>query len=167
MQVTLTRSVDFEKHSGIVSSLKQLLSHADALVRQLSAEVLILFARHAVGRTCLLAAELPSQLMKSFEDEDDLVRRQVHEVLQLLSMTNEGAETIMRLGLVPTLVQKLIVEKSSPSILVPILGTLHYCLLLDQKACLDCNAMQRFLELSQSEDADVVYLAVRDIKDLR
>lgn len=146
---------------------KALLFNDDVLVRQLTSQVLILFARHAVGRASLLEAQIPSHLVKSFDDADVLVRQRVHEVISLLCTLQEGAERIITLGLVPKLVDKLKQESGISELLVAILTTLHHCLLINQNPCLECDAMETFLSLTTSSDDQVAFAAVRAVKDLR
>lgn len=150
--------------SGIPTSLKNLLEDDDVTVRQKTTECLYIFAGYAVGRDAFLDFELIVPLAKLFDDPEDIVRKNTHQAMEMLSETPTGAEGIVSANLVPRLVLKL--SKEHDEIKEFILDTLHFCMRVDTGHALAGGAMQEFTSHLKHDAYSIRAKAARDIMDL-
>lgn len=103
-------------------------------------------------------------LSKLFDDKEALARKNSHLTIEMLSELPFGADAIIRLHLIKTLIEKL--KSELDEIKVIILETLHFCMKIDTQQALDAKAMSVFTELLHSKSADIKARAAADIFDL-
>ncbi|PIK34347.1 hypothetical protein BSL78_28834 [Apostichopus japonicus] len=149
---------------GVVESLKALLTDSDGTVRHKATEVLYIIAGHNVGRDAFLDYSIIPPLAKLFDDDLDIVRRNSHMAIEMVSEFAPGAEGVVQNNLIPILVEKL--KSELDEIKEYILDTLHFCLRLDQEQALKAGAMEVFTQLLVHVSSIIRAKAARDIMDL-
>ncbi|XP_072173430.1 radial spoke head 14 homolog [Diadema setosum] len=151
-------------HVGVAESLKDLLTDADGTVRHKTTEALYIIAGHNIGRDAFIEFSIIFPLSKLFDDELDIVRRNTHMAMEMLTEFYPGAEGVVETHLIPILVDKLKIEVDE--IKEYILDTLHFCMRLDQVQALIAGAMEVFTELLVHKSPVIRAKAARDIMDL-
>lgn len=149
---------------GVAESLKALLSDPDGTVRHKATEALYIISGHNIGRDAFIDFSIIFPLSKLFDDELDIVRRNAHMAMEMLTEFHPGAEGVVETHLIPILVDKLKVEVDE--IKEYILDTLHFCMRLDQVQALIAGAMEVFTELLLHESPIIRAKAARDVMDL-
>lgn len=100
-----------------------------------------------------------------WEDSEDIVRRNAHLTLKMISETPTGAHGLVVSQLVPKLVFKLPTELNEIKILI--LDELHYCMGIDTEDALESKGMETFTNLLSHENPEIRGRAARNIMDLR
>nr|XP_018670222.1 radial spoke protein ARM37 isoform X1 [Ciona intestinalis] len=149
---------------GCIESLKKLLSDADSTVRHKSTEVLYIMATHNVGRNAFLDYKVILPVAKLFDDNVDIVRKNAHQALKMLSEIPAGAAGIVSANLIPKLVNKLKIEIDEIKELI--LDTLHFCMRVDAENALKSGVMPVLTELLDHSDPSVRGAAARDMMDV-
>ncbi|XP_073485345.1 radial spoke head 14 homolog [Aquarana catesbeiana] len=126
-------------HLGFMNSLKTLLYDEDSTVRQKTTEVFHIMAGHNIGREGILKSDLIIPLSHLLNDPVDIVRRNLHQTLEMLSELRAGATALVDAGLIAQLVSKL--ESEHDEIQELILETLHFCLQADASQALNAGAV--------------------------
>ncbi|KAF3695274.1 Radial spoke head 14 -like protein [Channa argus] len=117
-------------NGGFLGQLKDLLMDEDPSVRAKTCELLHLLTAHSTGRQALLSSSLLPPLSQLLDDSSISCRRNVHRVLNRLSLLPAGAEAL--LTLVPKLLLKLSEEEEDDEeVQVLLLSTLSRCSRLD------------------------------------
>ncbi|KAJ3191218.1 Radial spoke head 14 [Irineochytrium annulatum] len=116
---------------GIVPKLCVMLQEIDLTIKQKSTECLSIIAGHAVGRASLVENNTLTSLSKLFEDENDLVRSNLHEVFTKVTLQQSGVDNLLLFNLLQLLVQRLPQERMD--IQVMILDTLYQCIRLGKE----------------------------------
>ncbi|XP_041459828.1 radial spoke head 14 homolog [Lytechinus variegatus] len=149
---------------GVAESLKALLSDQDGTVRHKTTEALYIISGHNIGRDAFIEFSIIFPLSKLFDDELDIVRRNAHMAMEMLTEFYPGAEGVVETHLIPILVDKLKIEVDE--IKEYILDTLHFCMRLDQVQALIAGAMEVFTELLLHNSPIIRAKAARDVMDL-
>ncbi|KAJ3105775.1 Radial spoke head 14 [Phlyctochytrium planicorne] len=139
---------------GIVEKLTLMLNETDLTIKQKATECLSIIAGHAVGRASLVENNTLTALSKLFKDENDLVRKNLHEVFYKLTTQQSGVENLLMFNLMGPLVKKLPDERMD--IQVMILDTLYQCIRLGRepwmpKEAIDSDAMTVFTHILKTE----------------
>ncbi|KAJ3112122.1 Radial spoke head 14 [Phlyctochytrium bullatum] len=160
---------------GIVTRLTAMLTEKDLTIKQKTTECLSIIAGHAVGRaslvennTLLALSRLVRIVMESsknstrltklfrlqFNDENDLVRKNLHDVFTKLTTQEAGVQNLLMYNLLTPLVKKLPNERMD--IQVMILDTLYQCIRLGRepwmpKEAIDSDAMTVFTQILKTE----------------
>ncbi|KAJ3217998.1 Radial spoke head 14 [Dinochytrium kinnereticum] len=139
---------------GIVMKLTQMLIEKDLTIKQKATECLSIIAGHAVGRASLVENNTLVSLSKLFDDENDLVRKNLHEVFLKLTTQQSGVQNLLIYNLLTPLVKKLPSERMD--IQVMILDTLYQCIRLGTtpwmpKEAIESDAMSVFTHLLKTE----------------
>lgn len=95
---------------GIPHSLRLLLKDADPFCRYKSAECLFVLSCNFNGRKALVEQGIIKDLSILFDDDEVTARRNSHKAIEMLSEFPFGAEGIINLFLIKTLVEKLKTE---------------------------------------------------------
>ncbi|KAJ3165122.1 Radial spoke head 14 [Geranomyces variabilis] len=148
---------------AIVPKLAALLPSADLTIRQKSSECLTIIAGHAVGRAGIVEAGVLTQLSERFDDPDILVRRNVHETLERVTLDSSGALSVLEQKLFAPLIAKLPYE--TLDVQIHVLGTCYNCIRLGQRplipaAAVDCSAMEVFTKMLRVGCASEVLVGV-------
>ncbi|XP_059193591.1 radial spoke head 14 homolog [Centropristis striata] len=115
---------------GFLEQLKVLFQDEDPSVRTKTCELLHRLAAHSLGRQSLLSSSLLPPLSQLLDDSSASCRRNVHRVLNRLTLLTAGAEAL--LTLVPKLMLKLRQEEEEEEeVQVLLLSTLSSCSRLD------------------------------------
>jgi hypothetical protein len=104
-------------------------------------------------------------LAELFVDEEVMARKNSHKAVEMVSELSFGANAIVELKLIETLVERL--KHEIDEIIIIILDTLHFCMFVDTKQALDARAMGVFTELLNHASPVIKSKAARDIFDLR
>ncbi|KAI8850944.1 armadillo-type protein [Chytridium lagenaria] len=139
---------------GIVPKLTRMLIEQDLTIKQKSTECLSIIAGHAVGRANLVENNTLLALSRLFDDENDLVRKNLHEVFVKITTQQAGVQNLLVYSLLTPLVQKLPQERMD--IQVMILDTLYQCIRLGTepwmpKEAIESDAMSVFTLLLKTE----------------
>ncbi|XP_034546992.1 radial spoke head 14 homolog [Notolabrus celidotus] len=119
-------------NGGFLGQLKVLLEDEDPSVRTKTCELLHVLTGHNIGRQALLCSSLLPPLSRLLDDLSSSCRRNVHRVLNRLTLLPAGAHAL--LSLVPKLMLKLRTqeeEKEEEEVQVLLLSTLSSCSRLD------------------------------------
>ncbi|XP_054715361.1 uncharacterized protein LOC129224840 [Uloborus diversus] len=122
------------------------------------------FSSNAAGRQAFHKHGFYEEALKLIDDSDAAVRNAANIVLQRISISPIGAESLVKSGAVPKLVERI--PKEPDHILHVLLQTLHACCLVDASKCLDFNAVEAVVPLLESADVTVLEKAATVIKDL-
>lgn len=120
---------------------------------------------HALGRDVFLENGIIQPVSELWEDSEDIVRRNAHLTLKMMSETPTGADGLVLGQLVPNLVSKLPTELDEIKILI--LDELHYCMGIDTEDALTSEGMETFTKLLAHQDPEIRARAARNIMDLR
>ncbi|KAJ3324374.1 Radial spoke head 14 [Blyttiomyces sp. JEL0837] len=139
---------------GIVPLLMGCVTDVDLCIKQQSTECMSILANHAVGRAALVAGNVLTSLAKLMDDPDDLVRKNLHEVIMKVAKIDEGVQGILVYNLLPMLVAK--VSKERMDVQVLILETLYSCLRHGKepwipREAINCDAMAVLTNLLKNE----------------
>lgn len=93
-----------------------------------------------------------------------MARRNSHKAVEMVSEFSFGAEGIVDLKLIKTLVDKLKTELDDIRELI--LDTLHFCMQVDTNQALEAKAMEIFTNLLKHDSETIRAKAARDIFDL-
>ncbi|XP_070761199.1 radial spoke head 14 homolog [Enoplosus armatus] len=115
-------------NGGFLEQLKVLLKDEDPSVRTKTCELLHMLTAHSIGRQALLSSSLLPPLSQLLDDSSSSCRRNVHRVLNRLTLLPAGADAL--LTLVPKLMLKLRQEEEE-EVQVLLLSTLSSCSRLD------------------------------------
>lgn len=149
---------------GIADSLKKLLVDKDVTVRQKSLECLYIMTQHAIGRDAFMRSGIMLPVSDLWDDEEDIVRKNAHMTLQMISETSTGAEGIVEAKLVKKLVAKLPTELEEIQNII--LDSLHFCMRIDTADALSSDGMETFYSLLGHSSTSVRSKAARNIMDL-
>ncbi|XP_031202972.1 radial spoke head 14 homolog isoform X2 [Mastomys coucha] len=138
---------------GCLESLKALLKDDDNLVRIKTTEVLYIMATHNIGRVGFLKHDIIEALSLRLSDHQVLCREKLHQAYKHLAQLPEGAQGIVKSGLIPSLVRKL--QKEEEHIQEIILDTLALCLQEDATEALDSEAVPCFKEKLFSDNPQI------------
>ncbi|CAJ1069618.1 radial spoke head 14 homolog [Xyrichtys novacula] len=121
-------------NGGFLGQLKVLLEDEDPFVRTKTCELLHVLTRHNIGRQALLSSSLLAPLSQLLDDFSPTCRKNVHRVLNQLTLLPAGAHTL--LSLVPKLMLKLHLQveegrEEEEEVQVLLLSTLASCSRLD------------------------------------
>ncbi|XP_078106586.1 radial spoke head 14 homolog [Sander vitreus] len=117
-------------NGGFLEQLKVLFEDEDSSVRTKTCELLHLMTAHSIGRQALLSSSLLPPLSQLVDDNSSSCRRNVHRVLNRLTLLPAGADAL--LALVPKLMLKLRGEEDEEEeVQVLLLSTLSSCSRLD------------------------------------
>ncbi|XP_031164723.1 radial spoke head 14 homolog isoform X2 [Sander lucioperca] len=120
-------------NGGFLEQLKVLFEDEDSSVRTKTCELLHLMTAHSIGRQALLSSSLLPSLSQLVDDSSSSCRRNVHRVLNRLTLLPAGADAL--LALVPKLMLKLRgeedEEEEEEEVQVLLLSTLSSCSRLD------------------------------------
>jgi hypothetical protein len=83
----------------------------------------------------------------------------------MCSRTKDGVGGVLEVDLIPTLVDRLLAE-SELILKIPILDTLHWCLMADPLPGLKCKAIERMQSHLSHEKGDIKWRACRCMYDL-
>ncbi|KAJ3039816.1 Radial spoke head 14 [Rhizophlyctis rosea] len=75
-----------------------------------------------------------------FDDQDDLVRKQVHETFSRTTTQQAGVDSLLSFALFPSLIQKLATERTE--IKIPILETCYNCIRLGREPSMPRDALE-------------------------
>lgn len=112
-----------------------------------------------------LECEIIRPVSELWDDSEEIVRRNAHLTLKMISETPSGAEGLVMEKLVPKLVAKLPVELDEIKLLV--LDELHFSMVVDTADALASAAMEVFTQLLSHENVEIKAKAARNIMDLR
>uniref|UniRef100_H2Y5I1 Condensin complex subunit 1 C-terminal domain-containing protein n=1 Tax=Ciona savignyi TaxID=51511 RepID=H2Y5I1_CIOSA len=149
---------------GCIESLKKLLNDKDSTVRHKATEVLYIMATHNVGRNAFLEYKVILPVAKLFDDEVEIVRKNSHLALKMVSEIPSGASGIVEANLIPKLVNKLKLEIDEIKQLI--LDTLHFCMRVDPENALKSGVMPVLTELLDHITPEVRGAAARDLMDV-
>ncbi|TDH12642.1 hypothetical protein EPR50_G00049140 [Perca flavescens] len=120
-------------NGGFLEQLNVLFEDEDSSVRTKTCELLHLMTAHSIGRQALLSSSLLPPLSQLVDDNSSSCRRNVHRVLNRLTLLPAGADAL--LTLVPKLMLKLRgeegEEEEEEEVQVLLLSTLSSCSRLD------------------------------------
>uniref|UniRef100_UPI0037E8C198 radial spoke head 14 homolog n=1 Tax=Semicossyphus pulcher TaxID=241346 RepID=UPI0037E8C198 len=121
-------------NGGFLEQLKVLLEDEDPLVRTKTCKLLHVLTGHNIGRQALLSSSLLPPLSELLDDSSSSCRRNLHGVLNRLTLLPAGAHAL--LTLVPKLMLKLRQqeeeqEEEDEEVQVLLLSTLSSCSRLD------------------------------------
>ncbi|RKP02742.1 hypothetical protein CXG81DRAFT_17627 [Caulochytrium protostelioides] len=112
---------------GVVSILNRVAAaETDLTMRQRSTELLLRIAAHAQGRDALLAETAFATLAGYFDENNDLVRRNVWGTIQLCTTSAHGVNEFVGMLLFPLIFPKLLTERLENQVLL--LEILEQCL---------------------------------------
>lgn len=151
-------------NQGIPESLKALLADSDEFCRYKAAECLFVLSCNFNGRKAIVEQGIVNQLSALFNDNENMSRKNAHKTIEMVSELPYGAENIISLRLVKTLVDKLKTELDEIKLLI--LDTLHFCMQVDTEQALDAKAMIIFTDLLEHSSEQIRAKAARDIFDL-
>ena len=100
-----------------------------------------------------------------WDDKEDIVRRNAHKTLKMVSETPIGAEGLVVSKLVPKLVTKLPDELDEIKELI--LDELHFCMVIDTTDALATEGMETLTALLMHSSKEIRGRAARNIMDLR
>lgn len=126
---------------------------------------MLLFTEHAIGRDVFLSAGIIQPISELWNDTEDIVRRNAHRALKMISETPLGADGIVSCKLVPKLVAKLPGELDEIKILI--LDELHFCMGIETTDALAAEGMETFTALLIHENPEIRSRAARNIMDIR
>jgi len=149
---------------GIVESLKTLLCDQDVTVRHKSTECLHVIACNAIGRQAIIMHDVIEPLASLFDDSEDIVRRNAHRAIEMVSESSVAAVGIIDVRLIPILIQKLKTEVDEIKELI--LDTLHFTMKVDVRDALENEAMSVFTSLLSHEMEKIRFQSARNIMDL-
>ncbi|CAF0914935.1 unnamed protein product [Adineta steineri] len=129
----------------IPATLLALLKDNDQFCRLKSAECYYVIASHAIGRQAMLACNVIPRLAELFNDKEASVRRNAHKAVSMYSEAPPGAQNLIELRLVETLLKKLVSELDEIKELI--LNTIHFCLMVDVEQALAADAMSTLTSL--------------------
>ncbi|GAB1295220.1 Radial spoke head 14 homolog [Apodemus speciosus] len=155
----------FPVPTGCLESLRALLRDDDNLVRIKTTEVLYIMTTHNIGRVGFLKHEIILALSLLLSDHQTLCRENLHQAYKHLAQLPEGAQGIVRSGLISSLVWKL--QKEEEHIQEIILDTLALCLQEDATEALDSQAVPCFKEKLLSENPQIRSKAARALIAIR
>lgn len=124
-----------------------------------------MFVEHAIGREVFISCSIIVPVSELWDDKEDMVRRNAHTTLKMVSETPIGAEGLVESKLVPKLVTKLLTELDEIKILI--LDELHFCMNIDTTDALETSGMETFTALLSHKNAEIRSRAARNIMDLR
>ena len=116
------------------------------------------------GRRAIIDQGIVKNLSVLFDDKEVMARKNSHKAIEMISEFSFGAEGIVNLKLIKTLVDKLKTELDDIRDLI--LDTLHFCMQLDTIQALEAKAMDVFTNLLKHESQTIRAKAARDIFDL-
>nr|CAB3265808.1 ARM37 radial spoke protein [Phallusia mammillata] len=149
---------------GCVDSLKKLLKDHDSTVRHKATEVLYIMATHNVGRNAFLDFKVILPVANLFDDEVEIVRKNAHQAIKMLSEIPSGAIGVVEAKLIPKLVKKL--ESELDEIKELILDTLHFCMRVDAQTALQSGIMPVLTDLLNHDLPIIRSSAARDLMDV-
>nr|XP_046242548.1 radial spoke head 14 homolog [Scatophagus argus] len=123
---------------GFLEQLKVLFQDENPAVRTKTCELLHTLTTHYIGRQALLSSSLLPPLCQLLDDPSSSCRKNVHRVLNHLSLLPAGAQAL--LTLVPHLMLKLR-EEEEEEVQVLLLSTLTSCSTLDALPALASDAV--------------------------
>ncbi|CAF0974035.1 unnamed protein product [Rotaria sordida] len=129
----------------IPATLLELLKDNDQFCRLKAAECYYVIAGHAIGRQAMLACNVIPRLAELFNDKEPSVRRNAHKAVSMYSEAPPGAQNLIELRLVDTLLKKLVSELDEIKELI--LNTIHFCLMIDVEQALAADAMSTLTSL--------------------
>ena len=88
------------------------LDSQDSNEREHASWVFIQFAKVPLGKTYITEKKIIKELADLFNDPVERIRRNAYETLIYLSEQREGCESVVKEGIIPILVDKLVTEKS-------------------------------------------------------
>lgn len=127
--------------------------------------VTFLIVEHAIGRDIFLECGIIMPVSELWDDKEDIVRKNAHLTLKMVSETPMGAEGLVQSKLVPKLVNKLPEEVDEIKVLI--LDELHFCMGIDTADALEAKGMETHTKLLSHENPDIRGRAARNIMDLR
>ncbi|CAK8697009.1 radial spoke head 14 homolog [Clavelina lepadiformis] len=149
---------------GCIDSLKKLLTDADSTVRHKATEVLYIVATHNIGRNAFLDFKVILPVSNLFDDDVEIVRKNAHQAIKMVSEIPSGALGIVDGKLIPCLVEKL--KQELDEIKHFILDTLHFCMRVDAESALNSGIMPVLKALLGHDSPQVRSAAARDLMDV-
>ncbi|CAF4200748.1 unnamed protein product [Rotaria socialis] len=165
-------------NEDIPATLLDLLKDTDQFCRLKSAECYYVIAGHSIGRQAMLACNVIPRLASLFDDKEPSVRRNAHKAVSMYSEAPPGAQNLIEIHLVDTLLKKLISEldeiknqngllsEFQPKDLLEqelILNTIHFCLMVDVEQALAADAMSTLTSLLKHPSDKIKTLAALTI----
>ncbi|KAJ3368839.1 tetrahydrofolate synthase [Kappamyces sp. JEL0680] len=144
----------------VVYELIGFLKSQNITCRQKSTESLRIISNHAIGRNAILRDRINMLKMSAnFDDEDDLVRKNIHETFSSITALAPGVQMLFDFKLFEKLVSKLGSERLD--IQVFILKTCYNCIRLGSSSSMPstaiaCQALDAFTKVaSQSKVLEI------------
>ncbi|CAF2998566.1 unnamed protein product [Rotaria socialis] len=148
-------------NEDIPATLLDLLKDTDQFCRLKSAECYYVIAGHSIGRQAMLACNVIPRLASLFDDKEPSVRRNAHKAVSMYSEAPPGAQNLIEIHLVDTLLKKLISELDEIKELI--LNTIHFCLMVDVEQALAADAMSTLTSLLKHPSDKIKTLAALTI----
>ena len=141
------------------------MTSKDPFSRYKAAECLFVLSCNYNGRKSLVEQGIIESLAVLFNDTEAEARKNSHKTVEMLSELPFGAEGIVNLKLIKTLVEKL--KNEIEPIKELILDTLHFCMFsVDTQQALDAKALTVFTDLLKSPQVSIRTKAARNVFDI-